>query len=162
MTHGSQRLHEKPVYLNNAKIISIIKFWRRRYENYKWLSSSEEDFCNRVIISLWKKRGPSFWKNLNLLHSRMLFTEFCQNEPSDSGEDFKNFSMYFRMFVIISHWRRAWPFIYTNVNSCHPRILCARFGWNWPEVLEKIFRFVNIFTLFYNNVPLEKGVALAF
>ena len=25
-----------------------------------------------------------------------------------------------------------WPFIWTNLNPIHPRILCAKFGWNWP------------------------------
>ena len=24
-----------------------------------------------------------------------------------------------------------WPCIWTNLNSVHPRMLCAKFGWNW-------------------------------
>ena len=40
--------------------------------------------------------------------------------------------MYFHYFLIISPWKRAWPFIWTNLNPHHPRILCAKFGWNWP------------------------------
>ena len=36
-------------------------------------------------------------------------------------------SMYFRYFVIISPFKRAGPFIWTN----HPRMLCAKFSWNW-------------------------------
>ena len=39
--------------------------------------------------------------------------------------------MYFRCFVIISPWIRAWPFIWTNLNPLYPRILCAMFGWFW-------------------------------
>ena len=36
--------------------------------------------------------------------------------------------MYFRYFAFIAPWKRAGPFIWTNLN---PRMLCAKFGWNW-------------------------------
>ena len=42
-------------------------------------------------------------------------------------------------------------------------MLCAKFSWNWYSqvVLEKrIFNFVNVFSLFRNNIPLEKGRTL--
>ena len=42
-------------------------------------------------------------------------------------------SMYFRYFVIISPWKRAGPFIWTNLNPLYLRMLCAKFGWNWPS-----------------------------
>ena len=42
-------------------------------------------------------------------------------------------SMYFRYFVIISPWKRAGPFIWINLNPLHPRMLCAKFSWNWPS-----------------------------
>mgnify|MGYP003692482891 CR=1 FL=1 len=38
--------------------------------------------------------------------------------------------MHFLYFVIISPWKREGPFIWTNLNSLHPRMLCAKFGWN--------------------------------
>ena len=41
--------------------------------------------------------------------------------------------MYFCYFVIISPWKRTGPFIWINLNSHHPRMLCAKFGWNWPS-----------------------------
>ena len=41
--------------------------------------------------------------------------------------------MYFRFFVIISPWERAGPFIWTNLNPLHQRMLCAKFGWNSPS-----------------------------
>ena len=40
--------------------------------------------------------------------------------------------MYFHYFVIISPWKRAGPFIWTNLNPLHPRMLWTKFGWNWP------------------------------
>ena len=42
-------------------------------------------------------------------------------------------SVLFCYFVIIYPWKRAGPFIWTNLNSIHPRMFCAKFGWNWPS-----------------------------
>ena len=33
--------------------------------------------------------------------------------------------------AIISPWKRAWPYIWTNLNPL--RMLCAKFGWNRPS-----------------------------
>ena len=30
-------------------------------------------------------------------------------------------------------WKRVGSFIWTNMISHHPRMLCAKFGWNWPS-----------------------------
>ena len=35
--------------------------------------------------------------------------------------------MYFRFFIIISPWKRAGPFIWTNLNPLHPKMHCAKF-----------------------------------
>ena len=37
----------------------------------------------------------------------------------------------FTICVIISSWKRAGPFIWTNWNPLHSRMLCAKIGWNW-------------------------------
>ena len=65
--------------------------------------------------------------------------------------------MYFHHFVIISPWKRAGSFIWTNLNPIHPRMLYAKFGWNWSSGL---LNFVNVFSLFRNYLPLEKDRAL--
>ena len=39
--------------------------------------------------------------------------------------------MYFPYFVIISSWKRSGPFIWIKLGLIHPRMLCAKFGWNW-------------------------------
>ena len=62
----------------------------------------------------------------------MIYAELGWKWPSGSWEDFKNLSMYFRNFIIISSWKRVGPFIWRNLNPLHIRILCAKFGWNWP------------------------------
>ena len=48
-------------------------------------------------------------------------------------------------------------FIWTYVNPLHPRMLCAKFGWNLLSgSREKHFKnFVNVFSLFKNYLPLE-------
>ena len=113
------------------------------------------------------------------LHQRMLCAKFRWNWPCGSGEKACQISlMYSRFFVIISVWKIAWPFIWTNLkspitkdalcqawflrrrflnfvnvfsnyfriifpwkmaspficrgsHSLYPRMLCAKFGWNW-------------------------------
>ena len=86
-----------------------------------------------VIISPWKWVGPFIWTKLNPLHQRMLCAKSGWNWLSGSKEEyFLISSMYFCYFVIISPWKRVGPFIWTKLNPLHPRILCAKFGWNWP------------------------------
>ena len=66
--------------------------------------------------------------------------------------------MYFRYFVITSPLEKGWSSFVKkkNLNSIHPRMHCVKFGLNWPGGLN----FVNVFLLFRNNLPLEKGGAL--
>ena len=70
--------------------------------------------------------------------------------------------MYFHYFVIISPWKRAGPFIWTNLNPLHPRMLCIKFGWNWPSGSgeEHFYKLSILFLLFPNYLPFWKGVAL--
>ena len=65
-------------------------------------------------------------------------------------------------FVIISLWKRTGPLICTNLNLLHPRMHCAKFGWNWPSGSEEedVFNFINVFSLFRNYLPFEKGRGL--
>ena len=52
-------------------------------------------------------------------------------------------SMYFCYFLIISPWKRAGPFIWRNLNSLHPRILCRPILVKIGSVVleKKIFKF---------------------
>ena len=59
---------------------------------------------------------------------------------------FKISSMYFCYFVIISPWKRAGPFIWTNLIPHHPMIDCNMFGWNWPVFRRR--RFLN-FSMYF-------------
>ena len=106
--------------------------------DWNWPSGTgEEDFSTIVnvfryflIISPWKRARPFIWTN----HPKMICAKFGWNWPSSSiEEDFFNLSMYFRNFRVISPWKRAGPLVGMNLNSLHPRRLCAKFGWKWPS-----------------------------
>ena len=45
-------------------------------------------------------------------------------------------------------------FIWAHLNPFHLKMHYAKFGWNW---LCGFLNFVNVFTLFRNYLPLEKG-----
>ena len=85
----------------------------------------------------------------------MLCAKFGWNWPSGSGKD--HFLKTFHHFVIISPWKRTGPFIWTdlvlNMHVCFVR----NFVEIGPVVLEKK---INVFSLFCNYLPLEKGRAL--
>ena len=68
----------------------------------------------------------------------------------------------FQFFVIISSWKRVGPFIWTNLNTLYPMMLCVKFLRNWPSGSggEDFLNVVNVFLLFHNYLPLEKGVNL--
>ena len=94
------------------------------------------------------------------LLQRMLCAKLSWYWPRGSGEeDFKNLSMYFCYFVIISPWKRTWPLIW--ILNSHKNVLYL--VWlkldQW-FLSRRFLYFVNIFSLFLNYLPLEKSVAL--
>jgi hypothetical protein len=70
---------------------------------------------------------------------------------------------HFYILVIISLLKRTWPFIWTNLNSLHPRIICTKFDWFGLLVLKiNIFKnFQCIFTLSLLS-PLGEGLSPSF
>ena len=100
-------------------------FWRREFCYFINIFSP---FRNYLPFD----RGRALYLNkIESPHPRMLCAKFGWNWLSGSGEDFCILSMYFCYFKITSPWKRAGPFIWTNLNPLHPRMLCAKFGWNW-------------------------------
>ena len=80
-----------------------------------------------VIISPWERVGPFIWTNLIPFNQWCIVPSLVEIDPVDLLIS----SMYFRYFVMISPWKMVGPFIWTNLNPLHPRMLCAKFGWNW-------------------------------
>ena len=69
--------------------------------------------------------------------------------------------MYFCILWLSPLRKKLGPFISTNVNPLNPRMLCAKFGRNWPWFSRWRFQnFVNVFFLLRFYIPLEKGMAL--
>ena len=63
----------------------------------------------------------------------------------------------FRYFVIISPWKRFGHFIWRNLNPPHPRMHCAKFGWNrFSGSGGEAFLISSIFLLYHNYLPLLK------
>ena len=90
-------------------------------------------FSYFVIISPWKRAGPFIWTNLSPSHPRMLCAKFGGHWLSGSGEDVLILSMYLHHILIISPLRRSGSFIWSKLNSLHPRMIWPKFGWNWPS-----------------------------
>ena len=98
------------------------------------------------------------WKHFN----KVIILYISRNWSSNfEEEDFKILSRYFCYFVIISPWKSAGPFIRTNLNPLHPRMLCAEFGWNWligfGEDYWNLSMYFRYFILKINYLPVEKG-----
>ena len=100
-------------------------------------------FCQCIFISPWK--------HLNKLESFL---------PKDAlSQAWFKLAQWF--------WRRRFlnfiaVFLLLNLNSHHPKMLCAKCGWNLPSAYgeEEFKYFVNVFSLFRNYLPLENGIAL--
>ena len=102
------------------------------------------------------------WRILNPSHPRILCAKFGRNWLGDSGEeDFLISSMYFHHFVIISPLKRKGPFIWTNWSPFTQGCFEPRLVQIGPVVLERrVLKVVNLFLLFPNYPPFEKGMAL--
>ena len=107
------------------KLILAQWFWRRRFFNFVKV------FCYFVIISLEKGRA---------LHLKKLESDALWQVWLKLAQWFwrlkkilKFPQCIFTIFVIISPWKKAGPFIWTKLNPLQPGILCAKLGWNWPS-----------------------------
>ena len=71
---------------------------------------------------------------------------------------FQKLNLVFLFCYIIYPWIRARPFISTYSNVLYPRILCAKFGWNWSSCFwEENFKKLSImFSLMWLLYPLGK------
>ena len=67
--------------------------------------------------------------------------------------------MYFRNYLPLE---KGGAIHLANLNSLYPRMVCAKFVWNWLSGSgeEDFLKFVILFSLFLNYLPLEKGGAL--
>ena len=101
-------------------------------------------------------------KKLKSLSSKDACTKIDWKWLSGSGEeDFLILSMYFRYFIIISHWKRVVPFIWKKLNPFSQGCFLPSLVEIDSVVLEKkIFKFCQCIFSIKNYLPWEKGGAL--
>ena len=86
-----------------------------------------------VIIAPWKRTGLFIWTNLNPLHPRMHCAKLVEiGQVVPEKNIFFNFDNVVSLFSNYLPLKMAGPFIWTNLNSLHPSMHDAKFGWNWP------------------------------
>ena len=89
----------------------------------------------------------------------MICAKFGLNCPSGSGEDFLILSMSFRYIRNYLPLEKGRALHLNKIESPSPKdALCQVWlkldGWFWRR---RFFNFVNVFSLFRNYLPLEKG-----
>ena len=117
-------------------------------------------FTISLLSPLGKERGPSFEHTLILSTQRCFVQSLVQIGPVVLEKTILKYFQFNFTFLLFSPlgeglgpafeqtWilsTQAWPFIWTNLNSLHPKMLCAKFGSNWPtgsgEEVENVKRF---------------------
>ena len=100
-------------------------------------------------------------KNLSLLHPRMLCTKFSRNWPSGSRE-WRGFFKFCESIIIFSLSFRLEKVVaihLTNLNPLHPRMLCAKFRWNWSchsgVNFSMLLKYLIMFYVFFIHYPLN-------
>ena len=109
-------------------------FWRGRFFNFV------DVFYYFVIISPWERVWSFIFHKLEFLSPKdALWQVWLKLTQWFLRRRFLNFVNVFHYFIItsISPLKRAWPFIWTNFKSLHPRMLCAKLSWNWSASREK-------------------------
>ena len=91
-----------------------------------------------VIYSPWERAGHSVNKFIGCICAK-----FWWNWSSCFGEeDIIKFRQCIFVFFIFSPWKRVGPFVWTDINTPHPRMIWAKFDWSWPRVSgEEEFKF---------------------
>ena len=126
---------------------SIITTWGPRVTSLTWKKTQFKSINTfDYIITLIKRRKKNIinfmriyffllWRNLNPLHPRMLCAEIGWNWLWQWfwRRGFFNFDDVFSLFCKYLPLEKSGPFIWTNLNPHDPRMLCAKFGWNWPS-----------------------------
>ena len=140
-------------------IITLIRRRKKLYSFWKWMVPYLNELMSTsskgALCQVWLKLAPWFWRGrfLNIINVFslfrnylpwkwvwILFTQDCLlasvvqiGTVVLEKKIFLILSIYFRFFVIIYPWKRATPFIWTNLNPLHPRMFCAKFLWNWSS-----------------------------
>ena len=113
---------------------------QERSSDKHFLSINSSTFTNRLVIIQYappfrKGRDRSFEYTWGCLVPSLVEIGPVALEKwiFESVQCFFSVIFYFRYFVIISPREKVWPFIWRNLISLYPRMLFAKFGWNWSS-----------------------------
>ena len=115
-------------------------------------------FPSFIIIFHWKRAWPIICTSLieigpvvlnKISKFRLVFSLFHNYLPI--------LSMDFCYFLIISPWKRAWPFIKIKLTSFYPKMICAKFGWNSPSGSGKKVKDQNVKSLQMDSQVIRKS-----
>ena len=93
-------------FVNEFSPFFIFSPWKSKWP-FIWTNDSPSP--NHALCQVWLILAQGFWRIFFLI----LSTKFCDLLLSPLEKEFK------------------WPFILRKLNLIHPRMLCAKFGWNW-------------------------------
>ena len=88
------------------------------------------------VASKWQ---PSCISNITTTRTKLYdhtsrLAKSCYYLHLKRGVSFYSWTAWFWRFCIFAiSLKRTWPFIWTNLNSFNPRMLCAKFHRNWPS-----------------------------
>ena len=102
-----------------------------------YLNRLESSSPKNALCQVWLEFAQWLWRFLNFIK---VFLLFGYSLPLEMGGGALHLN---------------------KLESLYPRMLCDKFGWNWPSgSVEAYLNFVYIFSLFRNYLPLEEGRAL--
>ena len=114
---------------------------------------------NKPIIYCMRIKWFSNWTNLISLHPRMLL---CQIWLKSAQRFWRRSLLYFvNIFLLLNNyppWKKGGALLLNKLDSHHPRMLCAKFGWNWRNGLgEEDFWFLFMYFCDFVIIFLGKG-----
>ena len=130
-----QRLLKYCQFIFAISLSSLLGKWRGTSFEQTWIRFTQEWFV-QSLVEISSVTMEEIFKFSQCIFAILILSPFrkVRNLHLNKLESLlpKDDSlMYFRFYVIISIWKRAEPFIWTNVNPLHPRMPCVKFGWNW-------------------------------
>ena len=104
-------------------------FWRRLFKNVSMY------FPYFAIIFPWKREEPFIWKKTWIFFTERVVPSLLGIDPVVLEKKIFKFYQYILTPSLLSPLGKGygWSFIWVNLNPLHPRMLCAKFGWNLPS-----------------------------
>ena len=119
--------------------IGLVVLYRKRILN----------FAISVLPPLERRHGPSFEKLKPLSPKDTLCLVWLKLAQWFFRGNFLHLFSVLSLFRYYLLLEKVWPFLCLNLNSVHPKMLRAKFGWNWTSCSRgKLLNCGNVLRLF--------------